>query len=837
MKRKIEILAPAGSYACFQAAVQAGADAVYAGGPRFGARAYADNFTEEELIRAIREAHVYGVRFYLTVNTLLKEHEIEELYDYLAPFYKNGLDAVIVQDVGVFEFVRTHFPDLDIHVSTQMTVTGADGASFLEEQGAVRVVPARELSLNEIREIREKTNLEIECFVHGALCYCYSGQCLMSSMIGGRSGNRGQCAQPCRLPYTVDGEKKHFLSLKDICTLELIPELIEAGIDSFKIEGRMKKPEYVAGVTAMYRKYTDLYLKNGKKGYTVSDQDREMLMDLYNRGGFHTGYFKKHNGRDMLSLDRPNHAGVAAIRMTSQKGRGVRGIALTRLNSGDVIETGRGKDNYTIGKEVRAGETLSFLVPKGMMFSKGTVFHRVRNNQIIEELKTQYSQGTRKRSITGTLFLEEGSPAYLTVTCESTDDKDPVIVTVMSDTIVQAAQSRPLEEKQIHAKLSKTGNTPFFFQILHIEMGAPVFLPVQELNSLRRNALAQLQNELEEKYCRENADMKMSDVGKTRCQEAKFQEPGVEKPLYTTPDASAENLSSQAPSVVPYQDVSFSVLVETREQLACLSGYVRENPLKMKRIYVDSQIIRAFSEDKTIHSLLQSIRSKDIEVYAALPHVFRSPDRVYYQNWINQPEYRVLDGVLVRSLEEIRLLESTGFDKKTILDHNLYVFNSFAKKFWREKGISEFTAPAELTCNELGALGIHEAELIAYGRLPVMLSAQCITRTRHECRKANDMTCITDRYGNNYPVRNCCNSCYNVIYDTSPLCLSQYLEEIRALRPLTLRLQFSIEGAEEMKKTLRQFELALQSGTTSDTAIAANKKLSCTDGHFWRGII
>ena len=372
--RQVEILAPAGSFACFQAAMNAGADAVYAAGARFGARAYANNFTQDELIEAIERAHIYGKKFYLTVNTLLKDHEIAELYDYLAPLYEKGLDAVIVQDTGVFQFIRSNFPDLDIHASTQMTITGAAGAKFLESQGATRVVPARELSLEEVRQIHETTDLEVECFVHGALCYCYSGQCLMSSVIGGRSGNRGQCAQPCRLPYTVDGQKKYFLSLKDICTLELIPELVEAGIDSFKIEGRMKKPEYVAAVTAMYRKYVDLYLKKGKSGYAVKPEDRENLMDLYNRGDSDTGYYKQHNGREMLALDRPNHAGVAAARCLSQNGREVTAQALTDLHAHDVLEIGSGKDNYTLGKKITKGEKLRFLVPKGMRFKEGFVF-------------------------------------------------------------------------------------------------------------------------------------------------------------------------------------------------------------------------------------------------------------------------------------------------------------------------------------------------------------------------------------------------------------------------------------------------------------------------------
>ena len=270
MKREIEILAPAGSYESLKAAIAAGADAVYVGGNRFGARAYANNFSEEELLEAIDYVHLHGKKIYLTVNTLLKEKELErELYSYLLPYYRQGLDAVIVQDPGVLRFVREYFPSLPIHASTQMTITGADGARFMEEQGVERIVTARELSLQEIKEISEKTSLEIESFVHGALCYCYSGQCLYSSLLGGRSGNRGQCAQPCRLPYKVDGKTSYVMSLKDLCTVEFIPDLAEAGIYSFKIEGRMKKPEYVAAVTSIYRKYADLYLQKGRKDYSV----------------------------------------------------------------------------------------------------------------------------------------------------------------------------------------------------------------------------------------------------------------------------------------------------------------------------------------------------------------------------------------------------------------------------------------------------------------------------------------------------------------------------------------------------------------------------------------
>ncbi|MBO5473345.1 MAG: U32 family peptidase, partial [Lachnospiraceae bacterium] len=315
MEHRVELLAPAGNYEAFTGAVNAGADAVYLGGEKFGARAYADNFTTEEICRALRTAHFMGRKIYLTVNTLFKEQELEELYDYMLPFYEAGLDGVIVQDLGVLMFLRDRFPSLALHASTQMFLTGVRSAAFLQSQGAVRIVPARELSLAEVRRIKEQTGMEIECFIHGAMCYCYSGQCLFSSILGGRSGNRGRCAQPCRLPYQIceNGQpvagEGYPLSLKDMCTLSHIPQLIDAGIDSFKIEGRMKKPEYAAGVTALYRKYIDRYYQYGAEACQVEEQDIRKLRSLYIRSEMQTGYYERHNGREMITLHRPNYAG------------------------------------------------------------------------------------------------------------------------------------------------------------------------------------------------------------------------------------------------------------------------------------------------------------------------------------------------------------------------------------------------------------------------------------------------------------------------------------------------------------------------------------------------
>ena len=314
---QLELLSPAGDLNIFKAVVNAGADAVYFGGDLFGARAYAKNFSIEEAAEAIKYGHLHGVKSYLTVNTLLKNPEIEgKLYDYLKAYVENGVDAFIVQDFGVFNFIREFFPDTHVHISTQGSICTKYGAKFFEDLGASRIVTAREISMDEISKIHEACpNLEIESFIHGALCVCYSGQCLMSSILGGRSGNRGRCAQPCRLPYEAideNGKKlnkkgNYILSPKDFCTIEYMPSMIEAGVSSFKIEGRMKQIEYATGVVSVYRHYLDEYLYKGAKNYSVNEADIQKLLDFGNRSGFTSLYLTKHNGPDMITFEAPSH--------------------------------------------------------------------------------------------------------------------------------------------------------------------------------------------------------------------------------------------------------------------------------------------------------------------------------------------------------------------------------------------------------------------------------------------------------------------------------------------------------------------------------------------------
>lgn len=324
MDHKVELLAPAGNLDGFYGAISAGADAVYLAGSQYGARAYADNFSTGELLACIRYAHLLRKKVYLTVNTLVKEAELDNLPVFLNPLVQEGLDGVIVQDFGVLGRIRECFPKLALHASTQMSVTGRHGAMLLKRLGIERIVPARELSLEEVRSLKRETGLEIECFIHGAMCYSYSGQCLFSSILGGRSGNRGRCAQPCRLPYRMtegefSGKECYPLSLKDMCTLEILPLLMEAGIDSFKIEGRMKRPEYAAGVTALYRKYMDLCLEG--KDAAPSKQDLNKLKELYVRSEVGTGYYFQGNGREMITLRSPAYNGSNELYLAEIKER------------------------------------------------------------------------------------------------------------------------------------------------------------------------------------------------------------------------------------------------------------------------------------------------------------------------------------------------------------------------------------------------------------------------------------------------------------------------------------------------------------------------------------
>lgn len=783
MKDRVEILAPAGSMECLKAAIAAGADAVYTGGALFGARAYAHNLTEEELLEAIDYVHLHGRRLYLTVNTLIKDREMEkQMYDYLLPYYRQGLDAVIVQDIGLFRFIRKHFPDLPIHASTQMTLTGVDGAKFLEKEGAQRIVTSRELSMAEVKKIADETELEIESFVHGALCYCYSGQCLFSSFIGGRSGNRGQCAQPCRLLYRTPEAKRpqYLLSLKDICTLELIPEMIESGIYSFKIEGRMKKPEYAAAVAFQYRKYADLYLKYyeecpaeedpatyAMKKYRVREEDRQMLLDLYNRGGFHTGYYHTQNGREMISLNRPNHAGVPAVKVLAKKGRNVTAKALTDLYPQDIIELpmrkGREKaDNYTCKDAVRKGMNVQIPVFADTPFKRDEIWMRTRNSTLIDTLREEFVNGKIKERICGTFRLYPQEKATLTVKCRDAE------ITVAGEK-AQEALSQPMSRERIEKQLRKTGNTEFEFSFLKVEIGEKVFLPMQSLNELRREALETLEKVICEKY-RRSGEVKDPEEDKT---ELSMEE---------------EVLSGWTASV------------RTAEQMEVI---LEEEAIG--RIYVDCTMFPRIWEKDSYVEWITKVHAAGKEIYLVMPYIFRERTRKQYEAAYNRIFGAGWDGILIANYESFAFLKEHGYTGRIMTDYNLYEFNQESRKFWKEKGVFEFTAPVELTERELQDLRVKDGEVIVYGYLPMMISAGCIQKTTRGCLKKSGQTTITDRYRNPFVVKNECDYCYNILYNYVPLYLGDRMEEVYQIGPGRIRLMFTTERQQEVRQILSAY--------------------------------
>lgn len=783
MKDRVEILAPAGSMECLKAAIAAGADAVYTGGALFGARAYAHNLTEEELLEAIDYVHLHGRRLYLTVNTLIKDREMEkQMYDYLLPYYRQGLDAVIVQDIGLFRFIRKHFPDLPIHASTQMTLTGVDGAKFLEKEGAQRIVTSRELSMAEVKKIADETELEIESFVHGALCYCYSGQCLFSSFIGGRSGNRGQCAQPCRLLYRTPEAKRpqYLLSLKDICTLELIPEMIESGIYSFKIEGRMKKPEYAAAVAFQYRKYADLYLKYyeecpaeedpaayAMKKYRVREEDRQMLLDLYNRGGFHTGYYHTQNGREMISLNRPNHAGVPAVKVLAKKGRNVTAKALTDLYPQDIIELpmrkGREKaDNYTCNDAVSKGMNVQIPVFADTPFKMDEIWMRTRNSTLIDTLREEFVNGKIKERICGTFRLYPQEKATLTVKCRDAE------ITVAGEK-AQEALSQPMSRERIEKQLRKTGNTEFEFSFLKAEIGEKVFLPMQSLNELRREALETLEKVICEKY-RRSGEVKDPEEDKT--------ELSMEEEILSGWTAS----------------------VRTAEQMEVI---LEEEAIG--RIYADCTMFPRIWEKDSYVEWITKVHAAGKEIYLVMPYIFRERTRKQYEAAYNRIFGAGWDGILIANYESFAFLKEHGYTGRIMTDYNLYEFNQESRKFWKEKGVFEFTAPVELTERELQDLRVKDGEVIVYGYLPMMISAGCIQKTTRGCLKKSGQTTITDRYRNPFVVKNECDYCYNILYNYVPLYLGDRMEEVYQIGPGRIRLMFTTERQQEVRQILSAY--------------------------------
>lgn len=715
--KPVELLAPAGNPAAFYGAVNAGADAVYLGSRRFGARALAENFTEEELLKCIRYGHLMGCRLYLTVNTLLKEAEMEELYGHILPLYESGLDGVIVQDFGALRLLREEFPGLMIHASTQMSLCSPYGAKLLKDMGAVRIVPAREISLEEIKEIKNRVDIEVETFIHGAMCYSYSGQCLFSSLLGGRSGNRGRCAQPCRLPYIVETEGKrsgqqYFLSLKDMCTIEHLPKLIEARIDSFKIEGRQKRPEYAAGVTAVYRRYIDLYyelrekfgVREAAERFSVEETDRRTLGSLYIRSQIQDGYYFRRNGREMLTLASPAYSG-------SDEG-------------------------------------------------------------LLEEISRKFLGERKRLPVSVHACFRAGKPAWVAM---SLSGRGEVCVTAVGEEVKQAI-NKPVTEENIRKQLGRMGDSPFYPEAIALEMDDNIFFPLGQINELRREAVRLL----EEAVLRENGWTERKAAPPSRCREDSL---GLE---------GAWGREDSA--------MGFSVLLSTREQLMGLLQWMEEHPKRIPACVCVPPELPAQNEEGC-KKLWASC-----PIIITLPYILRGQEEDLLERLYSECGGKnSISGFLIRSADGLGFLKDRPKNGRWHLDASLYIWNPGAAAQLGTE-IDSFCLPYELNGAEQRSLlrsGI-PFEKVVYGRLPMMITANCILRTAGSCSgNSPQRTALIDRYGKSFPVARSCEHCANIIYNSVPLSLHRELPKWEG--KVRLRMDFTVEDAEETRHVLDVF--------------------------------
>lgn len=812
---RCELLAPAGSYETMLVAFNAGADAVYVGGQKFGARAFAGNFNEEELVKAINYAHMFDKKLYLTVNTLIKEEEFSQLYDYIKPYYEAGLDAVIVQDIGVLKFIAGNFTDLPIHCSTQMTITGEEFGKVLAEiKSVTRIVTPRELNLAEIKKMYTVTGLEIESFVHGALCYCYSGQCLLSSIIGARSGNRGRCAQPCRLTFSNAEQKvdnKHLLSPKDLCTLEILPEIIENGVYSLKIEGRMKKPEYVASVVAIYRKYIDRYLKNGKKNYKVIQEDIDTLKDIYNRGGFTDGFYKRQNGSEMMTINRPNHCGVKVGNVLDINQNIIKIQTVMDIKKGDILEIDSDTEFFA-PYDIRKGEIFDYKFKQKIRFGNVKEVIRTRNEALINTLLNNY------------MYDEKGKIRLLKrrVNIDITILKDKNIEAAMWDNIFSVttngnvpleAKNKPITKDFVVKQLGKLGETCFAADSINVQLDEGLFVTVSELNEIRRSLVELFTEEIKETYRRYVDNRVNKDNGLNIADSLNKDNSLNTNIAYKTIEKSYSDFSN-----------NITVLVSDMKQFETVISIYRGN-----RIYLE---YAQFSLEE-IASAVKMGNEKNVEVFIALPYILRANAKAMLEKEIDTLREIEPSGYLFRNLESFFYLKNKGINiKKVIFDSNIYAFNNETIKYYKSIGADIITASYETNGNEFKLLDRSFMEINVYGYFPVMLTAGCVRKTMNKCLKtllSADETCklkskdttIVDRKSSSFTVRTVCRYCYNIIYNSVPIGLFQNIDELEALGFCGYRISFTTESPEEIENILLNYK---------------NLKSNYTKGHFKRGV-
>ncbi|WP_337861237.1 DUF3656 domain-containing U32 family peptidase [Mitsuokella jalaludinii] len=826
----VELLAPAGSREALVAAVENGANAIYLAGNAFGARAYASNFDREALREAIHFAHLRKVAIHVTVNTIVADEEMEPLRDYLRFLYEAGADAVLVQDLGVARVAHETVPDLPLHASTQMSVSSLEGVRALAELGFTRVVLARELSLKEIRHICAHAPIEIETFMHGALCVCYSGQCLMSSMIGGRSGNRGRCAQPCRLPYTLVDEKgqdvlgdkagSYLLSPRDLSTIDVIPDLIEAGVSSLKIEGRMKRPEYVATVVRTYREAIDTYYAG--KGYAVTQEERDDLAQIFNRD-FTTAYLEGRPGKAMMSDRRPNNRGLLIGRVTAYDwdARIVTVKLSGRLGLGDQVDFWvkvGGRVTATISaltdakgravEEGQAGDTVSFAIPSAVR-DHDRVF-KVYDARLMERAKETYASGAPVRRIPVAIAVRAAVGEPLTVTlCDAEGHRGEG----RTDFIGEPARKRPLSEEIIRKQVSRLGTSVYEMKSLHCDIAGEVMVPMSEINEARRKAVEALDalrlKEIE--ACEHRPEPKFTDrIARPTPKKAHFL-------VAVDTLGKAEAALSAGADGILFGGESYEHRVIAPEEYERAWQMAREAGARID-----------FNTPRIVHDGQQKHVERLLAAFAAFP-----PDAVHVHN--------IAMLALVRRLTDFAIHA----------DYSLISYNKQTLAFLKDYGASGATLSPELTAKEIRQLA-KESPLpltcIVHGRLELMVSNYCVTGSflggcgegpcTQPCTRGH--FALKDRKDALFPLA-MDQFCHMHVLNSKVLSMMPHAMKFRAAGIETMQIEAKAMGEKEIAAIVKAYRKAMafpeEPAEAQLSWIHEQEGKDITRGHYFRGVL
>lgn len=826
----VELLAPAGSREALVAAVENGANAIYLAGNAFGARAYASNFDREALREAIHFAHLRKVAIHVTVNTIVADEEMGPLRDYLRFLYEAGADAVLVQDLGVARVAHETVPDLPLHASTQMSVSSLEGVRALAELGFTRVVLARELSLKEIRHICAHAPVEIETFMHGALCVCYSGQCLMSSMIGGRSGNRGRCAQPCRLPYTLVDEKgqdvlgdeagSYLLSPRDLSTIDVIPDLIEAGVSSLKIEGRMKRPEYVATVVRTYREAIDTYYRG--KGYAVTQEERDDLAQIFNRD-FTTAYLEGRPGKAMMSDRRPNNRGLLIGRVTAYDwDRRIVTVKLSgRLGLGDQVDFWvkvGGRVTATISaltdakgravEEGQAGDTVSFAIPSAVR-DHDRVF-KVYDARLMERAKETYASGAPVRRIPVAIEVRAAIGEPLTVAiCDGEGHR----AEGKTDFIGESARKRPLSEEIIRKQVSRLGTSVYEMKSLHCDIEGEVMVPMSEINEARRKAVEALDAlRLKEIEAREHRpEPKFTDrIARQKPPKARFL-------VAVDTLGKAEAALAAGADGILFGGESYEHRVIASEEYERAWQMAREAGARID-----------FNTPRIVHDGQQKHVERLLAAFAAFP-----PDAVHVHN--------IAMLALVRRLTDFAIHA----------DYSLISYNKQTLAFLKDYGASGATLSPELTAKEIRQLA-KESPLpltcIVHGRLELMVSNYCVTGSflggcgegpcTQPCTRGH--FALKDRKDALFPLT-MDQFCHMHVLNSKVLSMMPHAMKFRAAGIETMQIEAKAMGEKEIAAIVKAYRKAMafpeEPAEAQLSWIHEQEGKDITRGHYFRGVL